>query len=220
MSPVLVTGGSGYVGTQLVAASLRDGRPVRATVRSPAARGELRAACAAAAPRRRPGGGRRRADLRRRLGGGGGGLRGGPSRRFADRSAGGPRRLIVPAREGTLRVLRAARDAGARRVVLTSSFVAIGYTPKPAPSTPRPTGPIPTRRACALSAFQGDRRARRLGLHGARRRRHRTGRGQPDVHPRPDPDDHAGFLVAADQGDAGRDDARRAASALRRRRRA
>jgi len=28
-------------------------------------------------------------------------------------------------------VLRAARDAGARRVVLTSSFVAIGYTPKP-----------------------------------------------------------------------------------------
>ena len=34
MSPVLVTGGSGYVGTQLVAALLRAGRPVRATVRS------------------------------------------------------------------------------------------------------------------------------------------------------------------------------------------
>jgi len=28
-------------------------------------------------------------------------------------------------------VLRAARDAGARRVVLTSSFAAVGYTPKP-----------------------------------------------------------------------------------------
>ncbi len=42
-----------------------------------------------------------------------------------------PDELIVPAREGTLRVLRAARDAGARRVVLTSSFAAIGYTPKP-----------------------------------------------------------------------------------------
>jgi len=42
-----------------------------------------------------------------------------------------PDDLIVPAREGTLRVLRAARDAGARRVVLTSSFVAVGYTPKP-----------------------------------------------------------------------------------------
>jgi nucleoside-diphosphate-sugar epimerase len=35
--------------------------------------------------------------------------------------------LIGPAREGTLRVLRAARDAGVKRVVLTSSFAAIGY---------------------------------------------------------------------------------------------
>jgi nucleoside-diphosphate-sugar epimerase len=35
--------------------------------------------------------------------------------------------LIRPAREGTLRVLAAARDAGVRRVVLTSSFAAIGY---------------------------------------------------------------------------------------------
>ena len=35
--------------------------------------------------------------------------------------------VIVPAREGTLRVLRAARDAGVRRVVLTSAFHAVGY---------------------------------------------------------------------------------------------
>jgi nucleoside-diphosphate-sugar epimerase len=35
--------------------------------------------------------------------------------------------LIKPAREGTLRVLRAARDAGVKRVVVTSSFAAIGY---------------------------------------------------------------------------------------------
>ena len=35
--------------------------------------------------------------------------------------------LIVPAREGALRVLRAARDAGVKRVVLPSSFAAIGY---------------------------------------------------------------------------------------------
>ncbi|MFT3708872.1 MAG: aldehyde reductase [Archangium sp.] len=34
--------------------------------------------------------------------------------------------LIIPAREGVLRVLRAARDAGVKRVVLTSSFGAIG----------------------------------------------------------------------------------------------
>jgi len=45
--------------------------------------------------------------------------------------------LIVPAREGALRVLRAARDAGVRRVVLTSSFAAIGYghAPQAAPFT-------------------------------------------------------------------------------------
>lgn len=35
--------------------------------------------------------------------------------------------LIVPAREGTLRVLRAARDCGVKRVVVTSSFAAVGY---------------------------------------------------------------------------------------------
>jgi dihydroflavonol-4-reductase len=35
--------------------------------------------------------------------------------------------VVTQAREATLRVLRAARDAGARRVVLTSSFLAIAY---------------------------------------------------------------------------------------------
>jgi dihydroflavonol-4-reductase len=35
--------------------------------------------------------------------------------------------LIVPARDGALRVLSAARDAGVKRVVLTSSFAAVGY---------------------------------------------------------------------------------------------
>ena len=43
--------------------------------------------------------------------------------------------LIIPAREGALRVLRASRDAGVKRVVLTSSFAAMGYghTPQAAP---------------------------------------------------------------------------------------
>ncbi|KZC42241.1 MULTISPECIES: SDR family oxidoreductase [Rhodanobacter] len=43
--------------------------------------------------------------------------------------------LIAPARDGALRVLRAARDAGVRRVVLTSSFAAVGYghAPQTAP---------------------------------------------------------------------------------------
>jgi nucleoside-diphosphate-sugar epimerase len=35
--------------------------------------------------------------------------------------------IIVPAREGALRVLKAAREAGVKRVVLTSSFAAVGY---------------------------------------------------------------------------------------------
>jgi nucleoside-diphosphate-sugar epimerase len=39
--------------------------------------------------------------------------------------------LVVPAREGALRVLRASRDAGVKRVVLTSSFAAIGYGHQP-----------------------------------------------------------------------------------------
>ncbi|MEL7251477.1 MAG: aldehyde reductase [Bacteroidota bacterium] len=38
--------------------------------------------------------------------------------------------LIKPAVEGTLRVLRAASSAGVKRVVLTSSFAAIGYSHK------------------------------------------------------------------------------------------
>jgi len=36
--------------------------------------------------------------------------------------------LIVPARDGALRVLKAAKNAGVKRTVLTSSFAAIGYS--------------------------------------------------------------------------------------------
>lgn len=134
MSPVLVTGGNGYVGTRLIAALLRTGREVRATVRTTAREPELRAAV------RRDGADDSgleivAADLMRDDG-------------WAAATAGceevhhvaspipavqpdDPDALIRPAREGTLRVLRAARDAGVRRTVLTSSFAAVGYTPKP-----------------------------------------------------------------------------------------
>lgn len=45
-----------------------------------------------------------------------------------------PDDLIVPARDGTLRVLRAAFDAGARRAVVTSSSAAVRNPGAPAPA--------------------------------------------------------------------------------------
>jgi nucleoside-diphosphate-sugar epimerase len=132
MSPVLVTGGSGYLGTRLIAALLRDERPVRATVRSLDSEDDVRTAV-------------------RRGGADDSGLEIVAAALTADEgwvaAAAGCEEVhhtaspmiqtddldevIVPARDGTLRVLTAARDAGARRVVLTSSFAAVGYTPKP-----------------------------------------------------------------------------------------
>jgi nucleoside-diphosphate-sugar epimerase len=43
--------------------------------------------------------------------------------------------LIIPARDGALRILRAARNAGVKRLVQTSSFAAVGYghAPQAAP---------------------------------------------------------------------------------------
>ena len=85
--------------------------------------------------------------------------------------------VIVPARDGTLRVLRAARDAGARRVVLTSSFAAVGYTPKPSadyteadwtdPDTPG-LHPYPRSKAIAERAAWISSSARAVGPNWCR----------------------------------------------------
>ena len=57
-----------------------------------------------------------------------------------------PDELIVPARDGTLRVLSARLDAGVERVVLTSSVAAVrgGAEPLGRAARPRTTGPTPT----------------------------------------------------------------------------
>lgn len=138
MSKVLVTGGSGFVGSHALLALLEAGHEVRATVRQPAREAQARALLAGAGLA--PGAALSFvvADLERDAG-------------WAEAAEGCeyvlhvaspfpeqlPRHeseLIGPAREGTLRVLRAARDAGVRRVVLTSSFAAVGYGHAPPPA--------------------------------------------------------------------------------------
>lgn len=128
---VLVTGGSGFVGSHVILQLLEAGHRVRTTVRNLAREPEVRATLARAGA---DAGDRLTffaADLEKDAG-------------WAEAAQGcdyvhhvaspfppaQPRdenELIRPAREGTLRVLRAARDAGVKRVVVTSSFAAIGY---------------------------------------------------------------------------------------------
>ncbi|WP_141731429.1 SDR family oxidoreductase [Oligoflexus tunisiensis] len=141
MSTVLVTGGSGFIGSHCILQLLAAGHQVRTTVRSLKRESDVRALL-------KQGGveGTDKltfavADLERDAG-------------WADAVKGcdyvlhvaspfpatlpkDENELIVPAREGSLRVLRASRDAGVKRVVLTSSFAAVGYgiTPQDTPFT-------------------------------------------------------------------------------------
>jgi nucleoside-diphosphate-sugar epimerase len=133
MSTVLVTGGSGFVGSHTILQLLAAGHTVRTTVRNMKRADDARALW-------RTGGAAEasaqavtivEADLMKDDG-------------WADAVRGAeyvlhvaspfpttiPKNeddVVVPARQGVLRVLRAARDAGVKRVVLTSSFAAVGY---------------------------------------------------------------------------------------------
>jgi nucleoside-diphosphate-sugar epimerase len=134
MSTILVTGGSGFIGSHTILQLLAAGHQVRTTIRNL----------------------KRESDVRAMLKEGGAQTGDRLSLVAADltNDAGWPEavagcdyvlhvasplpervpkdenELVVPAREGTLRVLRASRDAGVKRVVLTSSFAAIGYGQK------------------------------------------------------------------------------------------
>ncbi|MDE1939807.1 MAG: aldehyde reductase [Alphaproteobacteria bacterium] len=135
MATVLVTGGSGFIGSHTILQALAAGHQVRTTVRNLKREADVRALLKQGGAE--PGGQLAffAADLESDAG-----WREAVSgcdyvlHLASPFPAGVPKHedeLIVPAREGALRVLRAARDAGVKRVVLTSSFAAIGYGQKP-----------------------------------------------------------------------------------------
>jgi nucleoside-diphosphate-sugar epimerase len=135
MSTVLVTGGSGFIGSHSILQLLAAGHQVRTTVRNLNREAEVRSLLKQAGTD--PGDRLKffAADL---LSDAGWNVVAAgcdyvlhvaspfPAKLPKDESE-----LILPAREGALRVLRASRDAGVKRVVLTSSFAAIGYGQKP-----------------------------------------------------------------------------------------
>jgi nucleoside-diphosphate-sugar epimerase len=128
---VLVTGGSGFVGAHCILKLLDAGYRVRTTVRSLSREPDVRAMLEIGGAKPGDALSFARADLLSDDG-------------WPEAVAGCdfvlhvaspfpvmmPRdedELIRPAREGALRALRAARDGGVKRVVMTSSFAAIGY---------------------------------------------------------------------------------------------
>jgi dihydroflavonol-4-reductase len=141
MADVLVIGGSGYIGSWCTLALLEAGHSVRTTVRDlarePQVRSQLRSGGVDAGDNLRV----VRADLSSDEG-------------WREAAAGCdavlhvasptltqvPRNddeMVRPAIDGTLRVLRAARDGGVRRVVMTSAIgaIAYGHAPRDTPFT-------------------------------------------------------------------------------------
>ncbi|MCC9069972.1 NAD-dependent epimerase/dehydratase family protein [Arthrobacter cryoconiti] len=131
MSIVLVTGGSGFIAGHIIQQLLEQGHTVRATVRSLKKESAVRAVLHDAGVTNGDALTFVEADLVDDSG-------------WAEAAAGvdyvlhvaspihtgkikDENDVIAPARDGALRVLRAARDAGVRRVVLTSAFHAVGF---------------------------------------------------------------------------------------------
>jgi nucleoside-diphosphate-sugar epimerase len=126
---VLVTGGTGFVGGWCIAKLLERGHAVRTTVRDLRREADVRAAVAAAGQDERE----RLTVLEADLASGDGWSEAVAgcahvlqvASPFPPEQPKDPDELIVPARDGTLRVIDAALDAGVERVILTSSVAAI-----------------------------------------------------------------------------------------------
>ena len=128
---VLVTGGTGFLAEHVIAQLVQAGHRVRTTVRTPSREAEIREALSRAGV-----GDDVKLELfQAELSADDG---------WAEAVAGvdyvlhtaspfppavpvDDDEVIVPARDGALRVLRAADEAGVKRVVMTSSFAAVGY---------------------------------------------------------------------------------------------
>jgi dihydroflavonol-4-reductase len=131
MSVVLVTGGSGFIASYCILQLLAAGHQVRTTVRTLRREDDVRAMLKQggaessdhlkffAAELEQDGGWHQAVDGCAYV------LH--VASPLSQRVPKNEDEMIVPARDGTLRVLHAARDVGVKRVVLTSSFTAIGY---------------------------------------------------------------------------------------------
>jgi dihydroflavonol-4-reductase len=139
-TPVLVTGGTGFLGGWCIAELLRRGHEVRTTVRNVAREPAVRATLERAGVEA----GERLSVVAADLGSDSGwaeaveGCAGvlHVASPFPVEQPKDPDELIVPAREGALRVIEASLAAGVERIVMTSSVAAVRHGRPAAPDKP------------------------------------------------------------------------------------